>query len=152
MQKTTIEAIIAGKVPYEEPKACIYLFRDGDTIFYVGKSADVYSRLEEHLGMQGRGYLRGGGKMEYIVNTNRPESLGWEAHLYTIVDCEVITGRQYNAESYGRDFVMEMAELDMIALYHPCLNTANNPHGTPLPKRYVKVTGIANEGVKLKSA
>ena len=152
MQKTTIGAIIAGEVPYDEPSAFIYLFRDGGTIFYIGKSVDVYSRIEEHLGMQGRGYLRGGAKMEYIVNTNRPESLAWEVYLYTIVDCEVITGCQYNRESYGRDFAMEMAELDMIALHHPCLNTANNPHGTPLPARYIKVTGIANEGVKLKSA
>src|SRR6266487_456364 len=64
----------------------LYVYRDAETIFYVGQSVDPQRRLYEHLGI--RGAWQGGDDVGQIMHDNYPASLSWTVELYTLADCE----------------------------------------------------------------
>lgn len=62
----------------------IYLYRDGETVFYVGRSQNPFGRLNQHLALEGPGY---GSSLGDIILDNLPESWEWAFELYTLAEC-----------------------------------------------------------------
>jgi hypothetical protein len=62
----------------------IYVVRDGDEIFYVGRSEDdCFTRLRTHLGHKFRGHQSLSTLGGFIMR-NLPESRHWTVELYTM--------------------------------------------------------------------
>lgn len=114
-------------------ESSIYLVRDGQTIFYIGKSGpDVVERMRTHLGQEFRGRSKLDAVGELIV-ANFPESELWLIEFYSSEEC-----RWTIPNSKTLRFVdTRTAEWCMIRHYKPCLNVSGNHYqATPLPKNY----------------
>jgi len=122
----------------------VYMVRDGEVVFYVGKSKDPVERL---LGHCGRGGWVFGGKsaLGYLIEANSPEARQWQVELLTITDCEPYvkwrwwSGQRHLWTEEERRFkeknVIADCEVALIDRYRPCLNSIDNPHPTPLPEK-----------------
>lgn len=143
MLRTNMEAVLDRSVPRTDESFYIYLVRDGETVFYIGQSWDVYTRLEQHLGMDWRNDASHLGK---CVIDNHPQSEAWEIEFYSLRDCEAMVmdfmkaqgDTTYTVERYyaHTQSAIDTAEEAMIKFHRPCLNVAANPHPTLLPERY----------------
>ncbi len=92
----------------------VYVFRDGDEVFYVGKSStDLPARLRDHFGYSGlpRSDI---GTFLWI---NEPESNNW------------------NIDVYWSEF-LDHLEIDLIKSLRPYLNISYNESHNPLPSKY----------------
>jgi len=134
----------------------LYLYRDGDTVLYVGKSVQPLERLLQHLG---RALPYTPDDVGYVIHENMPESLSWTIDLYTLPDClatvkahqpgSVAAFQQYLAQEAFRKEAMMIAEEALIRQHRPHLNQQNaTRYDNPLPDRYVK-RAIVNEGITL---
>ena len=111
---------------------CIYVVRDGETVFYVGESArGVVNRLLDHLGLGLMAVLPS--VLGETVFCNLPQARAWRIDLYTLEDCTPFVNEQFPA--YKRWGIKE-AEQALIAKLRPCLNTAHNPTPSALPECY----------------
>jgi len=77
MQRMTIKEALE----VEDASGCVvypslYLFRDGDVVFYVGQSIHPFERLQEHLG-QGDPWLEAPDRLGQLILNNHPASLAW---------------------------------------------------------------------------
>jgi predicted GIY-YIG superfamily endonuclease len=133
----------------------LYLYRDGNTIFYVGRSTKPLKRMDEHMKSTHMDDL---GK---VINTNMPDSLSWIFEMYTLEDCLPLV-RQYQQYSlvFYKEILQEtqriqyktiadIAEEVMIEHYKPCLNVLANLSRSQLPEKYVKPNNVANKGIIL---
>lgn len=109
----------------------LYVVRDGDVVFYVGRSQDVISRLLSHMGLGRRGKWSVS-SLGALIKDNLPTSHNWAVTLLALSDCGVDPGRY----SY-RDEDTDFAEVALIRFCKPCLNSAHNPGASALPDRYV---------------
>lgn len=118
----------------------IYLYRDGETIFYIGKSVQPFERLQEHLG-QGEDLraLPFPDAIGKLILSNRPDSFEWTVEIVSLEEIEA---------KHEIKLSIDDAERCLIIYYKPCLNEMYNRNPTPLPICYVKSSGIANEGIK----
>ncbi len=57
MVQVTIREVIKSQEILDTQKQYIYIYRDGDCVFYVGRTNDPLQRLFEHLGKAPRAYL-----------------------------------------------------------------------------------------------
>lgn len=57
MVQMTIREAIRSQEILDTQKQYIYIYRDGDCVFYVGRSNDPLQRLLERLGKAPRAYL-----------------------------------------------------------------------------------------------
>ena len=141
MLQLTIQEALAGML--ETTDHALYLYRDGDTVFYIGRSTSPLERLWEHLG-QGA-YTRRISPLGALILRHAPHSLLWQMELRTVAECEELV-RQYRPE-YHEWYLQQMkkhltyeaaevAEEALIEHYHPCLNISGNSQGHPLPKQY----------------
>ncbi len=143
----------------------LYLYRDGDVIFYVGQSVDPQRRLYEHLGIRD---ARGSGDdVGQIMHDNYPASLLWTVELFTPADCEPFMASyetpkrlawyrrmlaQIETEeitSFHLRGVIDEAEVALIAHFHPCMNIryalySNNP----IPERYREEERKRNQEIR----
>jgi len=129
-----------------------YVYRDGDTIFYVGKSYHPIERGLAHLGLVGRQGTDGLGNM---IKNNLPQSLEWTVDLYTLFDCEpFITTALFSEKQIGKyrrllarleadeawsaDMGVNMAERALIYHFHPYLNVqCALYYDVEIPDRYL---------------
>ncbi len=134
----------------------LYLYRDGDTIFYVGRSVQPLERLLQHLG---RALPYAPDAVGLVIQENMPESLRWTIDLYTLSDCQeavkayqpesVTAFGRYLAQGAMRKEAMMIAEEALIWQCRPHLNQQNATwYSNPLPDRYVRQE-IVNEGLTL---
>src|SRR6266496_596176 len=65
---------------------CLYLFRDGETILYVGRSHRPLERLREHLGWGE--YEAQASHLGDIILKQFPGSLAWTVEFYTLAECQ----------------------------------------------------------------
>ena len=65
----------------------LYVVRDGDVVFYVGRSRDVEDRLLSHMGKGWWGWSQGKSSLGQLIEDNHPESLNWQIELLTPGDC-----------------------------------------------------------------
>jgi hypothetical protein len=138
----------------------LYLYRDGEIVFYVGRSIDPIERLEQHLGtLGGNSFFKDRDLPGNVIRKNYPESLNWLIDLFTLKDCQPFIGKnsplpawmnKRDCKTYKRllkslevggfsydKYAMEMAEQALINNYHPCLNARGTNHFTSdLPKKY----------------
>jgi hypothetical protein len=148
MIKITITDLLNGFT--EDPDAqdlhSLYLIRDGDVVFYVGKSENVIDRLLGHLGLGNWGWAGGSDSLVRLIEANLPQSLNWQIELLTVEDCKpyITDGLQLRDPSSAKGITLffiwerniKLCEQCLIAHYHPCLNIIYNQHATPLPERY----------------
>jgi hypothetical protein len=100
----------------------IYLFRDDETSFYVGKSEIAFDRVWQHIhdGFKGRS-----GIGRFIL-CNWPESMNFYI--------ELLHNRHKLFREVGGD--LSLAEQLLINQNRPCFNVVHNPEPTPLPEKY----------------
>lgn len=134
----------------------LYIYRDGDTILYVGKSVQPLERLLQHLG---RALPYTPDNVGRVIQENMPESLTWSVDLYTLSDCQEVVKihkpgtfvafQRYLAQETFRKEAMMIAEEALIRHHRPYLNQQNATwYDHPLPDRYVKQE-IVNKGLTL---
>lgn len=143
MLEITLKKALDGDV--ETYDHYLYLCRDGETIFYIGRSTAPLERLREHLG---RGdFSDVPSPLGKLILDHLPLSLTWTFQLLTTADCEALV-RQHRGEYYAwyvqqmdrhltRE-ASEVAEEVLIDHYQPCLNIVGNLSGRPLPEKYRK--------------
>ncbi len=109
---------------------CIYLFRDGDFVLYVGKTKqNAIDRLQEHLGLT----YADESQVGRLVEENAPLSYAWSVDLLTLDDCVPFV-RKHFPESKELD--LDLAERATILEYSPPMNEQSNPHPRALPRKY----------------
>jgi hypothetical protein len=134
------ETQCGGKESFEEyldlvkeaPLYRIYVIRDGDVIFYIGKSIDIPARLGEHLGIYGRRGASYPDRIGYLILDNMPESKRWQVDLMTVA---AVAEKLDPAGRWRWD--VDFAERDMIKALRPCVNVMHNSNGSALPERYL---------------
>jgi hypothetical protein len=141
MLRLTIEDALNGM--NDTVDHCLYLYRDGETVLYIGRSTSPLERLQEHLG---RGaYTRQISPLGTLILAHLPTSLTWRIELRTVAECEELV-RHYRPECYEwylqqmrkhltRE-ASEVAEEALIEHYRPYLNIMGNRQGQILPERY----------------
>ncbi len=100
----------------------LYLFRDDEVVFYVGRSQTAFTRVWDHLldGFKGRSLV---GR---FVLMNWPRAL-----QFTI---ELMSSQEERYADVGKN--VEAAEAFLIAHHSPCFNDVLNHTPTPLPAHY----------------
>jgi hypothetical protein len=141
MQSLTVKKFLESPIVELEPHTYIYVFRDGDTILYVGQSISIIDRISSHLG---ESWHASPSQIGELVQSNHPESLSWLIELYTLDDCTEAVSQTPYVSFYGSprctiEGRIDMAERAMIGKYHPCLNVQYNQDATPLPTKYTHV-------------
>ena len=100
----------------------LYLFRDGEVVFYVGQSHLAFDRVWQHF--------YDGGKARSVVGRfiwcNWPKSLSFTIELWSS------QADRFAAIDHDRS----AAERSLIELYAPCFNETYNLRPTPLPDGY----------------
>jgi predicted GIY-YIG superfamily endonuclease len=121
----------------------IYVYTDGEYTFYVGRSQDPYTRLRQHIGIEGRSRLAD--SIGQFILDFRPESLAWLMQIYTLheLDPDRFQAAKANEMQHTTAFA-DSIEQSLIDRLHPCLNGQHNRQATALPRKYRQ---IANEGV-----
>lgn len=141
----------------------IYLVRENDVIFYIGKAADAPERIKQHFGLSSS--FNSFSSFADLILKNNPKSKRWKVNFYTIDDCRKIVGTKhlprYNhknaqwpppfpCESYTktkwREFnetahdcrLLDDAEIAMIRHFRPCFNKTYNEYPSALPEKYMK--------------
>lgn len=104
----------------------LYLFRDDQTVFYVGQSESAFNRVWEHFfdGFKGRSTI---GR---FILSNWPASMKFTIELHSSADA------RFAAVEHDRS----RAEQLLIEQHTPCFNVALNQQPHPLPARYVPTT------------
>jgi hypothetical protein len=100
----------------------LYLFRDGDTVFYVGQSYRAFDRVWEHI----RNGYKARSDVGRFLLVNWPKSLNFEI--------ELLCSRSAEFNGAGRDAAA--AEELLIRRYRPCFNDSLNEDPTALPAAY----------------
>ena len=122
---------------------CLYLFRDGETILYVGRSHRPLERLREHLGWGE--YEAQASHLGDIILKQFPGSLAWTVDFYTLAECQDLVAQcrpeyaLWFEEQIKKNLVREASEIAeevFIEHYRPCLNIAGNSQGQLLPEKY----------------
>jgi len=105
-------------------KECVYIFRDEDAVFYIGKSNNPLRRLWQHLAPEILGSWDAGWSkatdIGRFVAANLPEARGWYVDLLTLKDCE-----QYTVFCL-QSLCVDDAEANLIHLLQPSLNREFN--------------------------
>ena len=141
MLQLTIREALEGAIDTSDHD--LYLYRDDETVLYIGRSTSPLERLREHLGMGL--YNRRISALGTLILAQKPGSFSWVMELRTVSECEALIHR-YRPEVFGwylqqrekhltRE-ASEVAEQVLIEHYHPCLNVIGNRHGQTLPERY----------------
>lgn len=140
MDTLTVRELANGKT--HSADVGVYVWRDGDVVFYVGQSSSVNDRLLSYLGhgpLAGWGY---GSRLYTLLRDNFPAARDWQIDVYAPEEIAL------NRDSMGivnASYLREVEDI-MIHRLRPCLNATNNKNGLPLPARYAKEK-IANDGI-----
>lgn len=113
----------------------VYIVRDGDVVFYVGRSGDPLDRLRTHMGKGAWSWCTGASQLGQFIVANWPESRDWQVELLTVADCATWI------RALCPGYILERCESDVaeqaaIVALHPCLNTIYNEQPSAIPKRY----------------
>jgi hypothetical protein len=104
----------------------LYLIRDEEVVFYVGKSDLAFFRIWQHIldGYKGRSTIG-----RFIL-------CNWRASMnFTIELMNSHTSQFTNLEND-----LGAVEKSLIIKHSPCFNVVSNPTPTPLPERYLPTT------------
>ena len=104
----------------------LYLIRDEEVVFYVGKSDLAFFRIWQHIldGYKGRSTIG-----RFIL-------CNWRASMnFTI---ELMNSRTSQFADLEND--LSAIEKSLIIKHSPCFNVVSNPTPTPLPEKYLPTT------------
>ena len=105
---------------YSAERMVVYALRDGELVFYVGRTGHAVRRLSQHIGdLYDRANVS---RVGWLIRDNLPDSLLWSIDLYTYADWGCLNAT--------------LAERRAIRTFRPCLNVAMNPEPSPLPRKY----------------
>lgn len=125
MLEATVHDILSGDWdrldPDDEP-FCVYAIFEDDLAIYVGKSDSPFYRITEHFGLS----VRGNYQLQAIHKAYPQVAKDWKVRFYTLQDCK----------QYMQQLQISNAEVAMIRLLHPCLNSTYNRNASPLPEKY----------------
>jgi len=120
------------------PLAVVYVIRDGETVFYVGRTSQgIKARIFGHLGLPGYSYGASPSPVGRLIWENAPGCLTWQVEHWTVKDCLQDLGQwdprwpDWWERSDGSD-----VEGNMIRALRPCLNYTHNENGRALPETY----------------
>lgn len=131
MITTTIKEALEGSLDSISGKHKIYIIRDQEWILYVGKSVNIARRLVQHISPKGR---IGADEIGDLVWENRPQSLNWQVDALTLEDCLSIVVQRYPRYNVDDLPDEDTTEVELIAHYHPCINSISNVAPGPWPK------------------
>ena len=112
----------------------LYVFRDGDVVFYAGQSYCAFDRVWEHL----RGGYKGQSVVGLFVVCNWPRSIRFTVQL--------LCSRATRFDCVQND--LSAAERYLIEQLSPCFNETLNRTPTPLPEEYAPPTA---DGRRIRS-
>jgi hypothetical protein len=115
--------LLIEQCPADWKELDLYLFRDGDVVFYVGQSQLAFARVWDHL----LGGFHGHSIVGRFVWCNWPRSM-----RFTI---ELTSSKSGQFASVGHD--LDAAERSLIQQWSPCFNITLNTQPTPLPSSYL---------------
>ena len=101
----------------------LYLFRDEETVFYIGQSHLAFARVWEHL----LGGFKGHSIVGRFVWVNWPKSMN-----FTI---ELLSSKSAQFDNVGNG--LNASERTLIQRWSPCFNVSLNDEPTPLPEFYL---------------
>ena len=119
---TLKEFLLIEKCPPEWEEMDVYLFRDGDLVFYIGQSYLAFDRVWRHI----RDGYKARSTIGRFLLTNWPASMNFTIELLSSQDI------RYAALSNELNAV-EKALIEQAA---PCFNNVLNRRPTPLPVTY----------------
>ncbi len=122
---------------------CLYTYREGNIVFYVGRSCQPFERLRQHMGMEERSGFTADHIGQLIID-NEPESLDWIVDIGAIQE---LLPNHCEKENANHQALAEWLEKEAIWELGPCMNRMGNKNRKPLPEKYNK-RPIANKGVK----
>lgn len=116
------EFLVIGECPEAWRAYDLYLFRDGEVVFYVGRSQTAFTRVWTHLydGFKGRSLV------------GRFVLMNWPRALQFTVELRCSKDEQFSALGHS----VEAAEAALIEQYAPCFNEVLNRAPTLLPVSY----------------
>ncbi len=123
---------------------CIYIFRDGNFVLYVGKSEqNIIDRLEDHLGLS----YRPESQIGKLVQDNAPKSYKWNIDLLTLDDCRSVVSKHFPTVK-----VIDIltAERSVISEYCPALNRQSNADARSLPRKYTRPKDLRTQAAYKK--
>jgi hypothetical protein len=141
MLTTTIRQALIGNI--EMGEHYLYLYRDQEVIFYIGRSFFPLERLREHLGLGMFNCHRSPFGM--LILDHLPQALLWTMELWTASDCDLLVQHywpeyhdwyQQHLQNHLTREIVEVAEEVLIEHYRPCLNMVGNQQGMILPEQY----------------
>lgn len=114
--------------PPEWRRHNLYVIRDPQTVFYVGRSDVAFNRVWQHLqdGFKGRS------KVGKFIKNNWPHSMNFTVELLH-AGAELFNGVNNDPAA---------AEALLIAQLSPCFNDALNANPTPLPANYIPLNRV----------
>lgn len=116
------EFLVIGDCPEAWKAYDLYLFREGEMVFYVGRSQTAFTRVWTHLydGFKGRSLV------------GRFVLMNWPRALQFTVELRYSADESFAALGHS----VEAAESALIEEYAPCFNEMLNRTPTPLPNGY----------------
>ena len=131
MIRTTLGELLRDENLHES-SANVYVVRDRQTVFYVGRTTrGIAHRLLEHCGLSRLRPIPD--ILGATIAANAPSSARWQIELWEYADYEPLVNEQF--PKVVRIFA-EHGERALIDTLRPCLNTVYNPNPRKLPKRY----------------
>jgi len=100
----------------------LYLFRDEETVFYVGQSHLAFDRVWEHL----LGGFKGHSIVGRFVWVNWPKSMSFTIELFS--------SKSARFDNVGND--LNASERTLIQRWSPCFNVSLNDEPRQLPESY----------------
>ena len=120
---TLKEFLIIEQCPPEWKPLDVYLFRDGDLVFYIGQSYMAFDRVWRHI----RDGYKARSTIGRFLLTNWPISMNFTIELFSSQDIHFAAlSNELNA-----------VERVLIEQAAPCFNAVLNRQPTPLPRQYV---------------
>ncbi len=115
--------LLMEECPGEWKEMDLYLFRDGDTVFYVGQSYLAFARVWEHF----RSGYKARSDVGRFILCNWPKSLNY--------DIDFLSSKSQEFAEVGHH--LALAEEMLIKRYKPCLNGTLNDEPVVLPPQYL---------------
>ena len=136
MIRLTIKEAIKFTGVIEEP-CTLYMVRDGETVFYIGKSGSPINRILQHMGLAD--HFAATSPIGRCILANAPESDEWLFEMYTVDDCApffVGSAIKLPPANVRHPEFVDIAEMQMIKYWRPCLNIICNRDASPIPAKY----------------
>ena len=134
---TLKELLVTEQCPPEWKSLDIYLFRDGDLVFYIGQSYLAFDRIWRHI----RDGYKARSTIGRFLLTNWPASMNFTIELFSSQDIRFAAlSNELNA-----------VERTLIEQAAPCFNAVLNRQPTPLPKQYTPPDAEIHRRCNLKT-